>query len=509
LSKREVLVCAAVLACGLAVLPFVGGSVLWTHPLWLDELCCTLIPTEAASPAGVVTNILHRQEMAPPLLHLIVWTVKTVAGGMTPGLLRGIATVCVALALIFTYAGLRRHFDRASSACGALTVASHPLVLFHAFEGRFYGPWLLFAAGYAWAVGKRDRVGAVLQGVFAVAVVTIHWFGVLSLGLMAAAVVASHGRRWRDGVRAILPTTAGPVALLMCLPLLAPQREGIDAFQWLPDFAVGQLRDLTKQLLLTAVTALAAGLLVVEALRHDRPGPRAVLARVTDALRRPELAALTGLAALPLVLAVLSVTLQPAMLGRYGIVAILSVAPLVAFAVSSLGRVAQVVALIAVLAPFRENVQAAIAERRGFTERVQGDLAAYSRVRDLGVPVAWPWLQSIWPVVGPTRHNPGPAVFLDVPDSAVALLYPGDRIAWLRRRIRVEVTHARSHQIVYGFPRVVTTADLDTVKRFAVMTSDLRIRGGTRQAELWGRIVFPRHQVVRVDDQVSFFERVR
>jgi hypothetical protein len=509
MSKRELIVCMLVLAISIAILPAVGGGVLWTHPFWLDELCCTLIPVDATSPVGVVANIAGRKDMAPPLLHLIVWTVKSVAGGMTPALLRSIATACVALALIFTYAALRRHFDRFSSACGALAIASHPLVLTHAFEGRFYGPWMLFAAGYAWAVGKRDRLGAVLQGAFAIGVVTIHWFGILSLGPMAAAVVASYGRRWRDGLRAVAPTSAALVALAICYPLLARQREGIEPFLWLEAFTVGQFFEMMWYFFLTAIPALAGGLILIEVLRHDRPGPRAILVRVSDAISQPSVAALAALVAMPFMLAVLSVVAQPSMLGRYGIATILAVAPLVAFGVAPLNRVARVVALIAVLVPFRQNVQTSIWERLGYTQRVQGDSIGFERVRYLGMPVAWPWIHAIWPVVGPHRDNQGPAVFLDVPDSALAILYPGDRIAWLRRRTRVEVAHARSHQIVYGFPKVVTTADLDTVKRFALMTSDLRVRGGVRQAEFWARIVFPNHKVLRIDDHVSFFERVK
>src|SRR5438270_6357593 len=136
-TSREVLSAVVVLALAIAILPLAGGAVLWTRPLWLDEICCTLYPvSNAATPLDVIRNIVQRQDYAPPLLHLIVWSVGRVTGGITPIVLRSISLGCVSLALLFVYFTLRRRFDRAPSVAGALAVATHSLVLTHAFEGR-------------------------------------------------------------------------------------------------------------------------------------------------------------------------------------------------------------------------------------------------------------------------------------------------------------------------------------------------------------------------------------
>src|SRR5207253_5898908 len=124
------------LVLAIALLPLLGGGVLWTRPLWLDEICCTVYPvSNAATPLDVVRNIVvQREDYAPPLLHLIVWSVGRVAGGFTPVVLRSISLTCVSLALLFVYLTLRRRFDRAPSAAGTIALASHALVLTHAFE---------------------------------------------------------------------------------------------------------------------------------------------------------------------------------------------------------------------------------------------------------------------------------------------------------------------------------------------------------------------------------------
>jgi hypothetical protein len=504
---RELIAGALALTIGIAVLPAVGGSVLWTHPLWLDELCCTLYPVEHAStPVEVVTNLARPHDYAPPLLHLIVWTVGRVAGEMTPTLLRWIALVAVSLASMLVYATLRRRFPVAPSAAGALAVAAHPLVITHAFEGRFYGPWILLAAAWAWAAGRRDRTGAVLQGVFAIGVVTIHWFGVISLAIMAAGVLLSFAPRWRDGLRAVAPSAAGVAALLACLPLLFRQMAGSSAYAWIPPLSGEQIIGLARVFFLVAVPALAAALVIVEMARAGRSGPRAVAARITDALRQPGVAALGALCVFPVALMLLS-TIQPVMLDRYAITTVLFWAPLVALAVEPLPRAVHAVALVALALQFKPSVDVSIAARRSFADQVAADSASFERVRTLGMPVAFPWLHALYPVVGPRRGEATSARFLDAPDTALDSLYPGDGLAWFRNRIRVEAASARSHRTIYGFPSVVTRAELDTVQRFALMTSDLRIRGGARQAEIWAGVVFPNHTVHRLDDRVSILER--
>ena len=62
-TSREVLSAVGALAVAIALLPLLGGGVLWTRPLWLDEICCTVYPvSNAATPVAVVRNIVHRED---------------------------------------------------------------------------------------------------------------------------------------------------------------------------------------------------------------------------------------------------------------------------------------------------------------------------------------------------------------------------------------------------------------------------------------------------------------
>ncbi|HEX7939737.1 MAG TPA: hypothetical protein VF483_12195, partial [Gemmatimonadaceae bacterium] len=343
--RKERALVAVTLCLAVGVLPLVGGGVLWTRPLWLDEICCTLYPVMgASSPVDVVRNVAHRGDFAPPGLHLMVWSVGKLAGGLTPVVLRSVSLVCVALALTLLYFTMRRRFERAPSAAAVIAVASHALVLTHAFEARFYGPWLLFAVGFAWSL-PRSRT---LTAVFSVLLVAIHWFGVLSLGLMAIGAVASQWPRWRAGLKVVWPSAAGLAALTALIPMALGHRAsavGLGAL-WVPELSAAQVMVVLRLFFWTAAPVVAAALLLVALVRARTE----TIEAARNAMSEPGIAALTAAALFPAVWLGVSVLLQPSMLDRYAIVTVLSWAPLVALAVSTLGRTLRVVAVAGALA---------------------------------------------------------------------------------------------------------------------------------------------------------------
>jgi hypothetical protein len=506
-TPRELLFVAAALGLAIALLALLGGGVLWTRPYWLDEICCTLYPViDASSPLEVISRIASPKDYAPPLLHLIVWSVGRLTGGITPVVLRSISLFCVSAALIFVYATLRRRFDRAPSAAGALAVASHVLVLTHAFEGRFYGPWLLFAAGFAWSLSiGRPRVRVAAQAVLSVLLVTIHWFGVLSLGLMCFGALASYGRRWREGLRLIAPSAVGLIVLLACMPMLISQRATSNGVLWVAGLSAAQVGVMLRLFALSTVPMLAAVLLVVDGLRDAALQPSA-MTNVRAALRDPSLAALTSLALMPLVLIGVSVVLQPSLLDRYAIVTVLWWAPLVALGVATLGRggralVALFLALMVVL-----GVRRTIAERREFARSVADNVAAFQRAKSMNLPIVFQSLLAVYPVAGLRPADPR-ALFLDMPDSTIAAIVPQPRLEWLRRNLRIERDIARSHAYHYAFPTMVTQARLDSTPRFLFIASDESLPRLYTRVDLFAKAAFPNHRVTRLTSNLALLER--
>ena len=65
----------------------------------------------------------------------------------------------------------------------------------------------------------------------------------------------------------------------------------------------------------------------------------------------------------------------------------------------------------------------------------------------------------------------------------------------------------RLHQRVYGFPRTVAQADMDTMPRFLFFSTDQDLPLGHQSSIDYGRRLFPRHQSRRLSEMVTFFER--
>ena len=509
MSRRELAVVFAAIAVTILVLPLIGAGALWTRPLWLDELVTTFLVSQR-SPATMVALIARGGDWNPPLLHLILWPIARAAGGMPPALLRSVAVVFAALALLFTYAILRRRFTVSAAASGVLAVAGHTVVIAQAFEGRFYAPWMLFAAGYAWSLGlvnaRRPWMRDVTQAVFAALLCTIHWFGVFSLGLMMAAAYLSLRQSWRESFRLFLPSGVGILALLACVPLAMSQRAGATSVLWVFPLSTRQIADMSRLYWMAPAPILAAILL----LRHGPRGDATHVAPGTQlrrALTDPSIAALLALGAMPVVLIVLSVVLQPAMVDRYAMVAALAWGPLVALAVDSLDRLARAAVVAFLVALAWSAAQAIVGEKRAYAERVAANASAFHDAQRYRLPIVFQSLHEMYPVAGPEYPHASLARFLDLPDSSLRALYPSDRLEWLRKRFRLDRDQGRYHAGIYGFPVMATQAELDTTSRFILLATDLALPGGYKQVNKWGAAVFPHHDVVRLNDVLTLFVR--
>lgn len=512
-TARERSVVALTLAGIVAFLFAAGGEILWTRPLWFDEICCTLFVVEgASSPLDVVRRVARGEDYAPPLLHLMVWASGRIAGGVTPIVLRTMSLACVCGALFLLYSALRRSFERAPSAAGVLAVASHALVVAHAFEGRYYGPWILFASTFAWTLGMdggaaRSSRRNIAQSIASIFLATIHWFGVLSLALMCGAAVLARGGSWRERLRFIAPSVAGFIAFFACLPLVLTHRASaleIDAL-WIPGLSAAQLGVIVRLFFLSTVPVLGVVLLLVDALREPGPKP-SVGSSLRHALRDPSMAALASLALFPAVLVLVSLVLQPSMLDRYAILTVLAWAPLVALAVTSLNGAARIVVVLFVAALVALAGRRAVAEKREFAAMARLNAEAYAQALTMNRPIVFASLHTAYPVAGPRRKERR-ALFVELPDSTIQEMIPQPRLGWLRRHVMVERNIARGHARTYGFPVLVSQSQLDTISSFVLVGPDESFPRLYKRFDLFVGKVFPRHRGRRLTPNLALLER--
>lgn len=505
LNWRELLIFVLALAAGISLLPLIGGSVLWTRPFWLDERCCTLYNvSEASNPIQVIKNVT-RGDIAPPLLHLIVWSATRITGFSTPAV-RSISLVCVCLAFVFVFAALRRRFGSASSAAGVAALATHMLVVEHAFEIRLYGVWLMCAAGYAWSLGldpdraySRRRDAAV--AVFSVLVCTIHWFGVISLGIMALAAVASRGRQWREGVRLVAPSVAGLIVLLACVPMLFIQLElGGSSIYWIPPLSFQQVAQMAWIFVFGVPPVLAVILLLRDRLSASPRAPARVI------LLDPSLDALSALVLMPVALIVMSAVLKPVVWPRYAIVAVLSWAPVVALAVESLGRIGRGAVLTLFLLLVYHTAEREVRSKRNFSSAIDAYTSDLAQAKRANIPIVFQNYFIMYPVDGASRRQ-SVARFLDLPDSSIASL--ARMPEWQRKLLVRDRNMVRVHEGTFGFPVPMTQARLDSTPSFYLIAADRALPVGYQDAIAFGKVVFPRHQAVRRSPLVTIFQRTR
>lgn len=513
-SWREISFVALGLAALTAVvLLLADGAILFTRPLWVDEWL-TVFVAKRASPVQVISDLAHGADGGATLFHLTAWGLRTIAGSLSPTLLHAMSLLSVLSALCVVYVVLRRRFNPDASIAGVLAVGSNRVVIEHSFEGRFYGPWLLCCAFFAWSLSQNQasttsRSRKALVAIAAILLCTVHWYGVITLGVMTAAVVASHGRRWRDGLRAVAPAAACVPVLLAITPIALGQKGAFTVANWIADFEVRQILGLSWFYWHAAVPVLAAvGVLVAVILRWQNRTRPAVAAVARSAATDPGIVALMSLALMPLALAVLSMLGQPSMIGRYAIPTALAWGPWVAFAMELLGRVPARVLRIVLAAFWFVGYTREANAKRFFAGAVARAEHALRQAEGMHLPIVFQSIHVMYPLLGATWGRGSQGVFLELQDSTMNVLFPaGTWLYNLNKGIRVERDNARAQAARYGFPRLVDRAVLDTTPRFLLLAPASRLPAGYPSVDVFGRAVFPRHRLQQLLPDLWLAER--
>jgi hypothetical protein len=507
---REFWLVALTLAALLgAVIWGTGGVILFTRPLWVDEWFTVLVASHA-SPIDVIADLRHGADGGASLFHLLVWALRAVTGGLSPTLLHAMSLVSTWGALLFVYVVLRRRFSRDASIAGMLAAGANTLVVAYAFEGRFYALWVLCAAFFAWSLGLTTRRRSLVVAIAAILLTTSHWYGVISLAMMSAAVFVSYGRNWRDGLRCVVPGSAGLVAFLLISPLAAGQQAVLTVASWVPDFKIGQIGGLASTFWLAGIPIVAFGALIVAIMWRERSefGPPVALATRT-AVRDPSIVALFSLTLMPVALVALSLVGRPSMLARYALPAVLAWGPWVAFAMDLLGRWPARAFALALVVVWVRNFGAEARRKHAFTLGIEQNASLLRQAERLGVPIVFQSQHTMYPLEAATRGRGSLGVYLDLPDSTLDALFPAtSRFYQLNKGIRLERDFARVQARLYGFPRLATQAALDTTARFVLFAPYERLPRGMNDINELGHAVFPHHRAVPLQENLLLLERV-
>jgi hypothetical protein len=344
LSAKEMLF----LAIGLAVL--IGAGAAANHPavllgrfFWLDECLTHLIVSDPS--LGHSLQALRGMETHPPTGYLILRGLCGLQGSSDETAERLPSVLFTWLMLVTVYAGLRRCFGVWPSLVALLSIWLVRELIAHTFEARFYA--LLTAAAAAFCLAycrpRRGLAWSAVAALLGAVLCTIHYFGILWLGAIVMGDFVASRAPVERRLRRMLPAALGAAVLLLLLPLLREQMAGRHAATWVrPTSAEGLGAMLFHLLALPACVMFA--LTSVWAVNCLRTGQWAISVPAEGLWA---MGGMLGLLALPVILLIFSLMVEPALIPRYALGALIGTAPLIALIASWLPtRLATVAALL-------------------------------------------------------------------------------------------------------------------------------------------------------------------
>jgi len=312
-----------------------GGGFLLSRDLWMDEVHSWLIITDADT-AHAMHALADGADFNPPSWFLASRMLSSHLIPTTEISLRLLSLTWMLLALSGLYLLLARHFTPIVCVTSVMLTACHPLLIHQSTEIRFYGFWCTLIVWLCCAIQwpTTTRFGATLKlltiCILAALVSTCHYFGILSLALVAAPLLLVRHRQQQHRAVAGLIIGSGIAALTLCLPFLAGQKAAISRPTWVsaPTFRDSLLFLQTLFPAWQTALCLIAVLLTVMFFR-----PRVDSAEKLFCSFPEGMAAIVPcicLSGMSLLIVGVSWTLQPALVARYAIVGVLGVTPLLA-----------------------------------------------------------------------------------------------------------------------------------------------------------------------------------
>lgn len=358
------------------------GSLLMTRKLWMDEIHSWLIITDDNTSHAMMA-LADGADFNPPSWFLVTRAINNVAGPQSERFLRILSMFWMLSAMAGLYLILSRLFDWKVSFAAVVLTASHPLLIHQSTEIRFYGFW---SACVVWlccvlqwnpeTITKRRLQWLLITGL-SLLTATSHWFGILSLGLMALPLVIRQYADERGYAKALVMLASGMTGVCACLPFLYGQKAAISRPTWIsPTTMSDSLQFLNYlfpawQILLCAGAAVVGFMLARKAMCSEafRPLPENSTA----------LLPCLSLALMPLVVVLFAWIFQPSLVARYAIVGILGLAPAFAVLLHQADRKTQCVIIALSLAGFSDTVRG---YGRQWNEEQRGQVSLLQQLRN-------------------------------------------------------------------------------------------------------------------------------
>lgn len=293
-----------------------SGWQILTRPLWMDEIHTWLIVTDP-SLSHAMTALSNGADFNPPTYYLTLRAFGLIFG-TSYAAMRVFSLLAIAVSLGLMAAMLRRRFSTAVSVAATSAIAMQPLIIQQATEGRFYAFWFLLVVAFCFVRSSQwnERRRTLLSSVLAILICTVHYFGVLSLGLLFLVDLRNQKDAISNKVQWLrfgIPYAAGVISLIGCMGFYIGQKSTLTIATWISSPTLSRTYEFFLEFFPVIPLALAAiGWLMSQADATSKHEP-------TDPQPRQFCLSLSGFG-MPLALLILTFVLQPVLVSRYAIV---------------------------------------------------------------------------------------------------------------------------------------------------------------------------------------------
>ena len=343
----------------IAVAGLSHGSLLMTRKLWMDEVHSWLIVTDDSTSHAMMA-LADGADFNPPSWFLVTRTISGLAGPPSEKFLRLLSLVWMLSAMAGLYLILARLFVWRVSLAAVILTAAHPLIIHQSTEIRFYGfwcaciVWLCCVLQWDPESSTKRRLQWLLIAGLSLLTATSHWFGILSVGLVALPFVIRQNIDERGYARALVMLASGVTGVCACLPFLYGQKGAISRPTWISPATISDSLQFLNymfsawQVLLCGV-ASALGIMLAR---------KAVVSEAFRSLpeKSAELLPCLSLALMPMVIVIVAWLLQPSLVARYAVVGVLGLAPVYAVLLHQADRRIQIVMVVLSLAGYSNGI---------------------------------------------------------------------------------------------------------------------------------------------------------
>ena len=221
-SRGEILT-VAIAGLLLMVVEVLGSKprILFERYLFVDEMWAKFLESDPSIWHSLVT-LKHSADQTPPLYHLLARAFWRLWGGSPETAFRVLSFLTMWLALVLTYAVLRRSFAILPALVAVLALWSYRPIVMYAFFARPYALLLASTAGFCLIYGEErtDGLWAALTAVAAALVCSSHYFGIFGLASIVFVDIITRPATPSRMFRRLLPVAAGPISLLLLVPFI-------------------------------------------------------------------------------------------------------------------------------------------------------------------------------------------------------------------------------------------------------------------------------------------------